>query len=65
GLVVKSHGGTDAQGFASAIDVAVDVASADLLKKIVADLEALDGLEQVAQRRAQTQINEESEAVIL
>lgn len=41
GLVVKSHGSTDATGFASAIDVAVDVAEADLLAKISADIALL------------------------
>ncbi len=44
GLVVKSHGGTDDVGFASAIDVAVDVASADLVAKISADVDKLKGL---------------------
>jgi len=63
GLVVKSHGGTDGLGFASAIDVAVDVASADLLKRIVADLEALSGLEGLASRKNNA-ISEESEAAI-
>ncbi|MBI1262398.1 MAG: phosphate acyltransferase PlsX [Rhizobiales bacterium] len=45
GLVIKSHGGTDAIGFASAIDVAVDVASADLLHKISDDLSLLNGFD--------------------
>ena len=30
GVVVKSHGGTDAIGFASAIDMAIDMAKADI-----------------------------------
>jgi glycerol-3-phosphate acyltransferase PlsX len=34
GVVVKSHGGTDALGFASAIDVAYDMAQYDLMKTI-------------------------------
>src|SRR5882757_6898105 len=34
GIVVKSHGGTDAEGFAYAIDVGYDMASYDLLTKI-------------------------------
>jgi phosphate acyltransferase len=34
GVVVKSHGGTDALGFASAIDVAYDMAHFDLMKTI-------------------------------
>ena len=38
GLVVKSHGSANAAGIASAIDLAVDVASADLVEKIAADL---------------------------
>ena len=36
GAVVKSHGGTDGMGFASAIDLAVDMAAADLPPKIAA-----------------------------
>ncbi|WP_407949940.1 phosphate acyltransferase PlsX [Parvibaculum sp.] len=44
GLVVKSHGSTDPVGFAAAIDVAADVASADLVSKIVSDLDRLTGL---------------------
>lgn len=34
GIVVKSHGGTDALGFASAIDVAYDMVKHELLSKI-------------------------------
>ncbi len=34
GVVVKSHGGTDALGFASAVDVAYDMAKYDLMAKI-------------------------------
>ncbi|MGC8536030.1 MAG: phosphate acyltransferase PlsX [Rhizomicrobium sp.] len=37
GVVVKSHGGTDALGFASALDMAIDMARADVIPKIVAD----------------------------
>lgn len=44
GLVVKSHGRADANGIASAIDLAVDVAAADLVTKIAADLAALKTL---------------------
>lgn len=39
GIVVKSHGGTDAMGFASAIDLAVDMAQEDLVSRIAADLD--------------------------
>ncbi len=43
GIVVKSHGGTDAKGFASAIDLGVDMARDDLIKKIADDLETYHG----------------------
>jgi glycerol-3-phosphate acyltransferase PlsX len=41
GVVVKSHGGTDALGFASALDMAVDMARAEVIPKILADHAAL------------------------
>ncbi|MEP2829160.1 phosphate acyltransferase PlsX [Parvibaculum sp.] len=62
GLVVKSHGGTDAIGFAAAIDVAADVASADLVAKISADVDRLTGIESA--RRAQNNEIAESEAAL-
>jgi glycerol-3-phosphate acyltransferase PlsX len=34
GIVIKSHGGTDAEGFAAAIDVGYDMARYDLLARI-------------------------------
>jgi glycerol-3-phosphate acyltransferase PlsX len=37
GIVIKSHGGTDAFGFAAAIDLGYDMAKNDFLKKIAAD----------------------------
>jgi glycerol-3-phosphate acyltransferase PlsX len=37
GVVVKSHGGTDAVGFASALDMAIDMAKADVNGRITAD----------------------------
>jgi glycerol-3-phosphate acyltransferase PlsX len=37
GVVVKSHGGADAVGFASAIDMAIDMARADINARITAD----------------------------
>lgn len=37
GIVVKSHGGADALGFASAIDLAIDMASSDMIARISAD----------------------------
>lgn len=39
GIVVKSHGGTDGLGFASAIDLALDMAGNDLVARIARDLE--------------------------
>jgi glycerol-3-phosphate acyltransferase PlsX len=37
GVVVKSHGGTDALGFAAALDMAIDMAHAEVIPKIIAD----------------------------
>ena len=37
GVVVKSHGSADALGFASAIDLAIDMASSDMLSRISSD----------------------------
>jgi glycerol-3-phosphate acyltransferase PlsX len=34
GIVVKSHGGTDAEGFASAVEVGYEMVRYDLLRKI-------------------------------
>ena len=44
GVVVKSHGGTDATGFANAIGVAVDIARSDFADRISRDLHH-DGVE--------------------
>jgi glycerol-3-phosphate acyltransferase PlsX len=44
GVVVKSHGGTDALGFASAVDVAYDMAHHDLMRTIRDMLEQTSGL---------------------
>jgi len=38
GIVIKSHGGTDPQGFASAVDLAVEMARFDLVKHIATDI---------------------------
>jgi glycerol-3-phosphate acyltransferase PlsX len=43
GIAVKSHGGTDAVGFASAIQIGYDMAENDILRRIGADLSALHG----------------------
>ena len=43
GIVIKSHGGMDAFGFANAIAVGYQMAESDLLAHLAADLEALHG----------------------
>ena len=48
GIVVKSHGGTDAEGFASAVDIGVDMARNELIGKIMADIAAKNLLEPAA-----------------
>ncbi|MHA1525059.1 MAG: phosphate acyltransferase PlsX [Alphaproteobacteria bacterium] len=40
GLVIKSHGGTDATGFASAIDLGIDMARNNLIDRIAVDIDA-------------------------
>jgi phosphate acyltransferase len=44
GVVVKSHGGTDALGFATAIDVAVDMVRNGLVAKIAADVDSVNAV---------------------
>jgi phosphate acyltransferase len=44
GVVVKSHGGTDALGFATAIDVAVDMVRNGLVARIAADVAAVHSI---------------------
>ena len=39
GIAVKSHGGTDAYGFASAIDLARAMAESGLIERLASDLE--------------------------
>lgn len=39
GLAVKSHGGTDALGFASAVDLGYEMAESGLLERLASDLE--------------------------
>lgn len=41
GLVVKSHGSADGEGFATAIGVAVDMARHELVQQIASDIEGL------------------------
>jgi glycerol-3-phosphate acyltransferase PlsX len=42
GVVVKAHGGTDAIGFAGALDMAIDMAQADVNARIAADRGAIE-----------------------
>ncbi|HEY4192744.1 MAG TPA: phosphate acyltransferase PlsX, partial [Mesorhizobium sp.] len=42
GVVVKAHGGTDAIGFAGALDMAIDMAQADINARIAADRGAIE-----------------------
>ncbi len=42
GVVVKSHGGTDAEGFAHAVDVALDMVANDFNSRIADALAAMD-----------------------
>ena len=43
GIAIKSHGGTDALGFASAIEVGYDMAESRVIERLAADLDALHG----------------------
>jgi glycerol-3-phosphate acyltransferase PlsX len=43
GLAIKSHGGTDALGFASAVDLGYDMAAHGLVARLAADVEAFQG----------------------
>jgi glycerol-3-phosphate acyltransferase PlsX len=42
--VVKSHGGTDALGFATAVDVAIEMVKNGLVAKIAADVAEMNRL---------------------
>ena len=44
GVVVKSHGGADGLGFASAIDLAIDMARQNIVKRIGDDIRAVSGV---------------------
>lgn len=43
GIAVKSHGGTDSEGFANAIGVAVEIATHGLNRKIIEELQSTNG----------------------
>jgi glycerol-3-phosphate acyltransferase PlsX len=44
GVVVKSHGGTDALGFASALDLAIDMGGSDMIARILKDRAGISSL---------------------
>jgi len=44
GVVVKSHGGTDAEGFAAAIEMGHDMAASNIIDKIKSDLRFFGGV---------------------
>jgi phosphate acyltransferase len=44
GIVVKSHGGTDALGFATAIDVAIEMVANGLVQKIAEDVAQVNAI---------------------
>jgi glycerol-3-phosphate acyltransferase PlsX len=44
GLVIKSHGGTDAEGFAAAIEMGHDMVANDIIEKIESDLRYFGGI---------------------
>ena len=53
GVVVKSHGGTDALGFATAIDVAIDMVRNGLVEKIAEDVAHVHSILQPLPRAAE------------
>jgi glycerol-3-phosphate acyltransferase PlsX len=53
GIVVKSHGGTDALGFATAIDVAIEMVRNGLVAKIAEDVAAMTAIRAPALRVAE------------
>ena len=52
GITVKSHGGSDALGFATAISLAVDMAKGDFIDRTSHELKILDVEGQVPAKRA-------------
>ncbi|TNE60644.1 MAG: phosphate acyltransferase PlsX [Alphaproteobacteria bacterium] len=48
GLVMKSHGGANAHGFASAVTSAIDMAQNDLIRLIAEDLEGISAVDDTA-----------------
>lgn len=56
GVVVKSHGGADAKGFANAIKVAVDLARSDYASKVGANLSRLSRVLHETPQAAETEV---------
>jgi len=54
GVVIKSHGGTDAEGFAAAIEMGHDMAANGLLNKIKDDLEQFNELRSMEETGSDT-----------
>jgi glycerol-3-phosphate acyltransferase PlsX len=54
GIAIKSHGGTDAVGFASAIEVGYQMAESNVLARLASDLEALHGKLGVSPQQARS-----------
>ncbi len=54
GVVVKSHGGADALGFASAIDLAIDMGQSDMIANILADRAGVSSLPDAPDAAGQT-----------
>lgn len=63
GLVVKSHGGTDGLGFASALDLAIDLAGSDFGSQITAALDAVNEKVEAADAALKAEKNAKKEAV--
>jgi glycerol-3-phosphate acyltransferase PlsX len=54
GLVIKSHGGTDARGFANAMAVGARLASSSYMTQVADNLLRLSAARAAAQAQAQT-----------
>ncbi len=60
GICVKSHGGADEMGFANAIGVAVEMASDDMIEKMIKHFETFDMAEKMGNNAgAETETNNE------
>jgi glycerol-3-phosphate acyltransferase PlsX len=58
GVVVKSHGGTDALGFATAIDVAIEMVRNGLVEKIAEDVRHVHSILEPVPQAAESQTAE-------